>query len=272
VTRPDAMVIWEAQFGDFASGAQVIIDNYVTSAQSKWGRKSGLVMLLPHANEGQGPDHSSGRVERFLELAACDNIQVCNLTTAAQYFHLLRRQVRAPYRKPLIIMAPKSLLRHPKVACPLRELAEGTWREVIDDSCRIEPVRRVALCSGKVYYDLLDKREAAGNGRTAVIRVEQLYPFPEEPLRAVLERYANAREVIWVQEEPRNFGPWRYMTEQFARRLPGIELGYVGRGECPSSGSGSFKQYQQEQQQLLEGVFGHAMPQSQGPSGSKENA
>jgi len=272
VTRPDALVIWEAQFGDFANGAQVVIDNYVTSAQSKWGRLSGLVMLLPHANEGQGPDHSSGRVERFLQHAACNNIQVCNLTTAAQYFHLLRRQVKARYRRPLIVMTPKSLLRRPQVASALSDLTKGGYREVIDDSCDGEGVSRVVLCSGKVYYDLLEGREAAAAGETAIVRIEQLYPFPEAAIRAALGRYSKARKVVWVQEEPRNFGPWCYMVERFSRRLADIELGYIGRGECPSSGSGSFRLYQQEQQKLIEDVFGPAGARDGTRPAGKESA
>ena len=255
LVRPHVLTIWEAQFGDFANGAQVTIDNYITSAESKWGRLSGLVVLLPHGNEGQGPDHSSGRIERFLQLAACENIQVCNLTTPAQYFHALRRQVKVSFRKPLVIMTPKSLLRHAKVVSSLGDFTEGRYMEVLDDSLDPGAVEQVLLCSGKVYYDLLAQRESTGATDTALIRVEQLYPFPDRALAACLERYPQAREITWVQEEPRNFGPWSYIHERFATHFPQIELHYVGRPECPSGGTGSSKEFQQEQKRLVAGAF-----------------
>ncbi|MHC4510541.1 MAG: 2-oxoglutarate dehydrogenase E1 component [Planctomycetota bacterium] len=219
LVRPHALVAWEAQFGDFANGAQVIIDNYIASAESKWGRQSGLVLLLPHGSEGQGPDHSSAHLERFLQLAACDNIQVCNATTPAQYFHLLRRQVKLNFRRPLILMTPKSLLRHPKVVSPLTELAEGGFQEVLDDSREPGKIDRILLCSGKIYYDLAAQREAANHVDTALIRLEQLYPFPDRALGTCLDKYPQVRKVTWVQEEPRNYGAWAYMHERFGGRL-----------------------------------------------------
>ncbi|MEJ2701459.1 MAG: 2-oxoglutarate dehydrogenase E1 component [Sedimentisphaerales bacterium] len=256
LVRPDALVAWEAQFGDFANGAQVIIDNYVASAHSKWGRSSGLVLLLPHGSEGQGPDHSNAHLERFLQLAACDNMQICNATNPAQYFHLLRRQMKARYRIPLVLMTPKSLLRHPKVISTLSDLADGSFGEVLGDSIEPDKIDRILLCSGKVYYDLLERREADDRIDTALIRIEQLYPFPGKTLEACLERYPRAREVTWVQEEPRNYGAWAYMHERFAYRFPKVELRYLGRDESPSSETGSHKQYQAEQKKLLENAFG----------------
>ncbi|OHB74445.1 MAG: 2-oxoglutarate dehydrogenase E1 component [Planctomycetes bacterium RBG_16_55_9] len=256
LVRPQALVAWEAQFGDFANGAQVIIDNYIASAQSKWGRSSGLVLLLPHGSEGQGPDHSSAHLERFLQLAAGNNMQICNATTPAQYFHLLRRQVKAKYRIPLILMTPKSLLRHPKVISALGELAGGAFGQVLDDSCEPDQIERVLLCSGKVYYDLLAQREALDKADAALIRIEQLYPFPDEALGACLARYPRNREVTWVQEEPRNYGAWAYMHERFARYFPKIKLRYLGRDESPSSETGSHKQYQAEQKKLVEDALG----------------
>jgi 2-oxoglutarate dehydrogenase E1 component len=255
LVRPHALVAWEAQFGDFANGAQVIIDNYIVSAQSKWGRSSGLVLLLPHGSEGQGPDHSSAHLERFLQLAAHENMQICNATTPAQYFHLLRRQVKLSFRRPLVLMTPKSLLRHPKVVSPLMDLAGGGFQEVLDDSCEPGKVERVLLCSGKIYYDLLDQRQQSGRDDTALIRVEQLYPFPETALRSCLEKYPSVREVTWVQEEPRNYGSWSYMHEHFGSRFSEIGLRYLGRDESASSETGSFKQFQADQKNLVESAF-----------------
>jgi 2-oxoglutarate dehydrogenase E1 component len=255
LVTPHALVAWEAQFGDFANGAQVIIDNYIASAESKWGRSSGLVLLLPHGCEGQGPDHSTAHLERFLQLAAGDNIQICNVTTPAQYFHVLRRQVKVGFRKPLIIMTPKSLLRHPKAISPVADFVKGSFQEVFDDSCDPDKVERVLLCSGKVYYDLLAHREATGRVDAALIRVELLYPFPDRALGACLEKYTRAVNVTWIQEEHRNSGAWAYMRERFSLHFPQIDLHYLGRDESASSATGSFKQYQEEQKELIEGAF-----------------
>src|SRR5262249_46020025 len=209
---PHTLVLWEAQFGDFANGAQVIIDQFIVPSTSKWQRDNGLVMLLPHGYEGQGPEHSSARLERFLQACAEDNIQVCNPTTPAQYFHVLRRQMKRSFRKPLILMTPKSLLRHKAAVSPLDELTSGHFMEVLDDT-PADPlrVRRVLLCSGKVYYDLLEKRAESEKGDVAVVRVEQFYPFPVEPLRRALGRYRKAQEWVWVQEESLNMGGWTFM-------------------------------------------------------------
>jgi len=252
LARPHNLVIWEAQFGDFCNGAQVIIDNYIASAQSKWGRSSGLVLLLPHGNEGQGPDHSSAHLARFLQLAARDNILICNVTTAAQYFHLLRRQVKLSFRRPLVIMTPKSLLRHPKVISPVSHLVDGRFQAVIDDTCDPAQVERVLLCSGKIYYDLMAQREALQNRACALIRLEQLYPFPEAEIRACFEKYGAARDIVWVQEEPRNWGAWGYISEQCAYHFPQARLKRIARKESASSAGGSLRRHQQRQQRLVE--------------------
>ncbi|MBV8572195.1 MAG: multifunctional oxoglutarate decarboxylase/oxoglutarate dehydrogenase thiamine pyrophosphate-binding subunit/dihydrolipoyllysine-residue succinyltransferase subunit, partial [Acidobacteriaceae bacterium] len=220
VADPLTLVMWEAQFGDFVNGAQIIIDQFVVSAESKWNQPSGLVLLLPHALEGQGPEHSSARIERFLQLCAENNIQVCNCTTPAQYFHLLRRQMyggadRRGIRKPLIIFTPKFLLRYPKAASRLEDLTTGAFQEVIGDSTNVgSGVRRILLCSGKVYYDLINKREELGRQDVAIIRLEQLYPFPLQRLTDILRRYSDGAELFWVQEEPENMGAWYFVEEQ----------------------------------------------------------
>lgn len=256
LVSPNALVVWEAQFGDFANGAQVIIDNYVASAESKWDRSSGLVMLLPHGSEGQGPDHSSAHLERFLQLAAEENIQICNVTTPGQYFHVLRRQMKLSCRKPLIIMTPKSLLRHPKVISTVTDFVKGGFQEVLDDSCEPAKVTKVLFCSGKIYYDLLAQRDATGKDNVALVRIELLYPFPNRALDACLEKYKRASNVTWIQEEHKNSGAWTFMRERFSLHFPKIDLKYLGRDESASSATGSFKQYQKEQKKLVEDAFG----------------
>jgi 2-oxoglutarate dehydrogenase E1 component len=258
LVAPDTLVAWEAQFGDFANGGQVVIDNYIASAQCKWGRMSGLVLLLPHGIEGQGPDHSNARLERYLQLAARENVQICNLTTPAQYFHALRRQVKLRFRKPLVIMTAKSLLRHPKVISPVNDLAEGRFQEVLDDTANPTQVERILLCSGKVHYDLISQRDATHRGDVAVIRVEMLYPFPDAAIGACLKRYPHAQEITWVQEEPRNFGAWTYMQDRFSLHFPDVELRYFGREESACGAAASLTQSQGEQKQLVEGAFGVA--------------
>lgn len=265
VADPLTLVMWEAQFGDFANGAQIMIDQFVTSAESKWGQPSGLVLLLPHGYEGQGPEHSSARIERFLTLCAENNIQVCNASTPAQYFHLLRRQMRGGrdrrgIRKPLIIFTPKSLLRHPKAVSRLEDLTSGGFRHVIDDDdpqLRRDQVSRVLICTGKVYYDLLAAREARKSNNVAIVRIEQLYPLALDEVRDVLLRYPLTSELVWVQEEPRNMGPWRYMREWLQPILEETQrpLRYVGRPESASPAAGSLKRHLQEQAQLVEEAF-----------------
>jgi 2-oxoglutarate dehydrogenase E1 component len=252
LVSPNALVIWEAQFGDFANGGQVIIDNYIASAESKWNRSSGLVLLLPHGSEGQGPDHSSGHLERFLELAACDNIQVCNVTTPAQYFHLLRRQVKMSCRKPLIIMTPKSLLRHPKVVSSVKDLAEGVFEPVLDGSCDPDSAGRLLLCSGKVYYELLARRDQTERDDTAIVRLELLFPFPHRAVETCLKEYSRAEKIAWVQEEHKNYGAWAFVREQFSLHFPQIEIRYIGRDESPTSATGLYRQFKAEQKKLIE--------------------
>jgi 2-oxoglutarate dehydrogenase E1 component len=246
---PNALILWEAQFGDFANGAQNIIDQFIVCSESKWQRSSGLVMLLPHGYEGQGPEHSSARLERYLQMCAEDNIQVCNLTTPAQYFHVLRRQMKRDFRKPLVIMTPKSLLRHKDCVSTSEEFTATPFREVIDDVVRPERVRRVVLCSGKVYYDLLEKRPGDD---VAIIRVEQLYPFPEKMLRDALSRYRKT-DVVWVQEESQNMGAWGFMEPRL--RGMGYNVAYIGRDASASPAVGSLKIHQREQAELVEAAL-----------------
>jgi 2-oxoglutarate dehydrogenase E1 component len=249
VVAPRALVLWEAQFGDFVNGAQVVIDQFLSAGRAKWGQLSRLVLLLPHGYEGQGPEHSSGRVERFLQLAAENNIRVANCTTPAQYFHLLRRQAMLPDRRPLIVMTPKSLLRHPRATSPATELSEGGFRKVIaDDTVNPDDVQRVVLCTGKVYYDLLAAREQAGSGDVALVRTELLYPFPASDIREALERYG-AADIVWTQEEPRNMGAWSYI-EPHLRELTGRDPAYVGRPLRASPAEGHAEAHEAEQKRI----------------------
>ena len=249
---PEGLTIWEAQFGDFVNGAQVIIDQFIVSAEDKWLRLSGLVMLLPHGYEGQGPEHSSARMERFLQLSASDNIQVCNLTTPAQLFHCMRRQVLRPWRKPLVIFTPKSLLRHKEAVSTTADLATGAFQRVIPDTeVEARNVKRVLLCTGKVYYDLLAARRDLKREDVAIIRLEQLYPVGPELVKA-LASYADGTRLVWVQEEPRNMGPWYFMNANLpaivGQRLP---LSVVSRGAAASPATGSMASHKLEQQRLI---------------------
>jgi 2-oxoglutarate dehydrogenase E1 component len=258
--EPHMLILWEAQFGDFANGAQVIIDQFIASGESKWGRASGLVMLLPHGYEGQGPEHSSARLERFLALCAEENIQVVYPSTPAQYFHVLRRQVRRNFRKPLIVMTPKSLLRHKSAVSPMGELVSGRFQDVLDDTVEPERVRRVVLCSGKVYYDLAAKREAVGKTReVAIVRLEQFYPWPADALKAALGRYRSAREWVWAQEESQNMGGWTFVAPRLAE-LMGFGFEYVGRDASASPATGSHAVHEREQAELVEAAIGAAVP------------
>jgi 2-oxoglutarate dehydrogenase E1 component len=259
VADPLTLVIWEAQFGDFANGAQIMIDQFIASAESKWGQPSGLVMLLPHGYEGQGPEHSSARIERFLTLCAENNLLVCNVTTPAQYFHLLRRQMygghdRRGTRKPLIVFTPKSLLRHPRAVSELQDFTSGGFAEIIGDELG-EPSKatRVVFCSGKLYYDLLAAGEQRNANHVALVRVEQLYPFAADQARDILARYSPSAEIVWAQEEPRNMGAWRFIREALESLLAatGRELRYVGRPESASPATGSGKRHQQEQAEIV---------------------
>jgi 2-oxoglutarate dehydrogenase E1 component len=259
---PSTLTIWEAQFGDFVNGAQVIIDQFIASAHVKWQRMSGLVMLLPHGYEGQGPEHSSARLERFLQLCAEDNLQCVNPTTPAQYFHVLRRQMLRNYRSPLVLLTPKSLLRSPRATSDVNSLSRSRFRPLIDDAAsagRPEAVSRILLCSGKVYYDLLERQEQLSGSSplpVALVRLEQLYPWPEAELCALLERYESADEVVWVQEEPANMGAWTFVRERIQGALrSGSRLAYAGRRESASTATGSLRRHRQEQQDLIDTAF-----------------
>jgi len=251
--EPMTLDIWEAQFGDFANGAQVVIDQFLSSGEAKWGRLCGLVLLLPHGYEGQGPEHSSARLERFLQLCALDNMMVCVPTTPAQAYHMIRRQMRMTTRKPLVVMTPKSLLRHKLAVSTLDEMATGKFQELIPDAAADpKKARRVVLCSGKVYYDLVEdmkKREASD---VAIVRIEQLYPFPRVALAAELKRYSAAEDVIWCQEEPQNQGAWYQIRHHLSASMqPKQALHYAGRARSPSPATGHFADHVAEQAQLV---------------------
>jgi 2-oxoglutarate dehydrogenase E1 component len=258
---PQCLVIWEAQFGDFVNTAQVVIDQFLSSSESKWGRFCGLVMLLPHGYDGQGPEHSSARLERYLQLCAEDNMQVCMPSTPAQIFHLLRRQTMRPYRKPLIVMSPKSLLRHRLATSTREELSAGGFQITIDEIDPIDPkkVTRLVMCSGKVYYDILEKRREKELQNVAIARIEQLYPFPEEEIVALLERYPKADEICWAQEEPRNQGIWFHMLSR--RHLAGCiekrhKLVYAGRTYSASPAAGYLNLHLEQQRALVDTALG----------------
>jgi 2-oxoglutarate dehydrogenase E1 component len=258
-TDPDCLVIWEAQFGDFCNGAQVVIDQFISSGESKWGRLSGMVMYLPHGYEGQGPEHSSARLERFLQLCAELNIQVCVPSTAAQMFHMLRRQMLRTLRKPLIVMTPKSLLRHRLASSPMDEILEGRFHPIIPevDDIDLTSVRRIILCSGKVYYDLLEARRAHGLDTVAIVRIEQLYPFPIPEYAELLAEHPRIREVVWCQEEPQNQGAWYQIRHRLQEPLgSGHHLYYAGRPGAAAPASGIFQLHVQQQQALVESALG----------------
>ncbi|MCF8303162.1 MAG: 2-oxoglutarate dehydrogenase E1 component [Bacteroidales bacterium] len=253
LASPYALTIWEAQFGDFNNGGQVIIDQYISSAEEKWRVMNDLVMLLPHGYEGQGPEHSSGRMERFLSLSAHNNMQITNPTTPANFFHLLRRQLHRDFRKPLIVFTPKSLLRHSRCVSSLHDLSTGGFKEVIDDD-HVDPkkVNRLIFCSGKVYYDLLEEREKNEFNNTAIIRLEQLYPLPRKQIRGILEKYNNIDQYLWVQEEPANMGAWAYIQ----RNMKNVSLLLVARPESGSPATGSPKLHEERQRKIMEKAFG----------------
>jgi 2-oxoglutarate dehydrogenase E1 component len=255
---PDALVGWEAQFGDFVNVAQVIIDQFISSSEDKWHRLSGLVMFLPHGFEGQGPEHSSARLERFLLLCAEDNMQVVNMTTPAQLFHCLRRQVLRPWRKPLIIMSPKSLLRHRRAVSTLDELADGEFQRIIPDDAMIDPskVRRLLLCTGKIYYDLLERRERDEMIDIGIMRMEQLYPLRAAEIQERLAPYPDDVDLVWVQEEPWNMGAWYFMRARLPEILgTDLRLRCIARPESASPATGSGASHKLEQQLLLDEVF-----------------
>ncbi len=272
ISEPETLVLWEAQFGDFANGAQIIIDQFISSGESKWGRASGLVMLLPHGYEGQGPEHSSARLERFLQLCAGENIQVVNCTTPSNYFHVLRRQMRREFRKPLIIMTPKSLLRHKKCISNISEFSiKSTFHRVLEDDSfskvknllelkkKDSKIKKVVMCSGKVYYDLIEARDKYKNDKVTFIRIEQLYPFPVKTLANILKRYKKA-EFIWCQEEPKNMGAWNTVRNYIDRTLEMINLAdisvkYVGRKASSSTATGNLNKHLAQQKEILEKIL-----------------
>ena len=251
MATPNALVIWEAQFGDFANGAQVMIDQFITSAESKWQRMNGLVILLPHGYEGQGPEHSNARPERFLQLAAEENLIVTNITTPANFFHMLRRQVTWNFRKPCVNFAPKSLLRHPLVVSPISDFTKGSFKEIIDDTyVTAKSVKRVLLCTGKMYYDLLEEQQNSKRKDVAIVRVEQLHPFPRKQFDAIIKNYKGA-ELVWVQEEPENMGYWTYML----RTLPDVKLRVISRKASASPATGYAKVHKKEQAAIVSKAF-----------------
>jgi 2-oxoglutarate dehydrogenase E1 component len=256
---PKMLAIWEAQFGDFANGAQVIIDQFIMSAEDKWGAVSDLVLLLPHGFEGQGPEHSSARLERFLQGCAEDNIVVVNLSTPAQYFHALRRQKKKEYAKPLIVMAPKSLLRHKLCVSDVKDLVKGSFEEFIPDLTPSQNTQNLILCSGKVYYDLIEARENLRNSKSSIIRVEQFYPFNMEKFKNIIEPYAKTKRVVWCQEEPENMGAWTFLRPSL-EEVFGRKLKYVGRPATASPATGSLTLHKIEQAELVADALNQPKP------------
>ena len=235
----------------FSNGGQIIYDQFISCGEEKWKRYSNLVLLLPHGYEGQGAEHSSARIERYLQLCADDNIQMVNCTTPAQFFHLLRRQLKRDFRKPLVVFTPKKLLRYPACTSPLSDLAKGSFQEVIDDTVDASKVEKVAFCTGKIYYELLEKRQEIGDESIALVRVEQLFPLPEEQLRAVIAKYSNAKSHVWIQEEPENMGAYTHMLRLFRD----VNLEYIGRRAIASSASGSKKRSEKRHTKLINKLF-----------------
>jgi 2-oxoglutarate dehydrogenase E1 component len=257
LAQPDTLVLWEAQFGDFANNAQSVIDLFIASGESKWQRLSGLVLLLPHGYEGMGPEHSSARLERFLQLCAADNLQVCYPTTPAQYFHLLRRQVKSRFRKPLVTMTPKSLLRHPLAVSKLKDLCNGYFQTVLDDPQGPEAPQNVLFCSGKIFYELYKRRLDLENTHTAIVRLEQFYPVAQEQIKRTVEKYRGAKNWYWVQEEPQNMGGWHFIRS-YLNDISRKSFAYIGRKASSSPASGFHAIYKQEQEAIIEQAIGPA--------------
>jgi 2-oxoglutarate dehydrogenase E1 component len=252
---PQGLTLWEAQFGDFVNNAQGIVDLFIASGETKWQCLNGLCLLLPHGWEGLGPEHSSARLERFLQLCADDNWQVCNLTTPAQYFHLLRRQAKAAYRKPLVLMTPKSLLRHPRAVSPLSDFSDGVFTPVLDDPQRPETATRVLLCSGKIYYQLVQRCNETNCKDIAVVRLEQFYPFPQAALQSVLAHYGKTASCCWVQEEPENMGAWSFLRPRL-EQMVGKTVQYIGRPAAASPATGFPNIYKQQQAAISDQAVG----------------
>ncbi|HYG70093.1 MAG TPA: 2-oxoglutarate dehydrogenase E1 component, partial [Anaeromyxobacteraceae bacterium] len=258
VADPRALVLWEAQFGDFVNAAQVVIDQFISSAEAKWHRLSGLVLLLPHGMEGQGPEHSSARLERFLELSVDDNWRVLNPTSPSNYFHALRRQLKSQFRKPLVVMSPKSLLRHPAAVSPLEEFTGGRFHPILPDPAAADPreITRVVLVSGKLFYDLAAAREAQGARHVALVRLEQLYPLRADMLFAELGKYPAGAELVWAQEEPSNMGAWDFIDREVSRLVAPRPLELVSRPPSASPAAGSATRHKLEQEQLVREALG----------------
>ncbi len=251
-SSPNTLTMWEAQFGDFVNGAQIIIDQFLCSAEEKWKGMNGLVLLLPHGYEGQGAEHSSGRMERFLNLYAGYNMQIVNCTTPANFFHLMRRQMKRDFRKPLIVFTPKSLLRHPKCVSSLKELAKGRFQEVIDDaSANVKQVEKVVLCQGKIYYELLEEKERIGDSIVALLSLEQIEPLPRKQLKALIDKYSNVKRWTWVQEEPENMGAWSHLL----RVWRDVELDVICRPPSGTPATGSGVRHRAVQARLIAKVF-----------------
>jgi 2-oxoglutarate dehydrogenase E1 component len=258
MANPNALVIWEAQFGDFANGTQVMIDQFIASCETKWQKMNGLVMLLPHGYEGQGPEHSSARLERFLDLCADYNMVVTNVTTPANYFHLLRRQLTWPFRKPLVVMSPKSLLRHPQVVSPLEDFMKGRFQEVLDDDyVKAKDVKRLLICTGKIYFDLLEEQQSNKRKDVAIVRLEQMYPLPEKQLEKIFDKYKGA-QIYWVQEEPVNMGAWGYLLKRLYKK---VDLDVIAREEAASPAVGYNKAHVESQKVIVQNCFAEKVNQ-----------
>jgi 2-oxoglutarate dehydrogenase E1 component len=261
VENPDALVAWEAQFGDFANGAQSVVDEFISSGEVKWGQRSSVTLLLPHSHEGQGPDHTSGRIERYLQLCAEDNMRVAVPSTPANYFHVLRRQGLSPKKKPLVVFTPKSLLRHRLAVSAVADFTTGTFATVLGDpgvdGAPLDPaaVRRVLLCSGKVFYDLQQARAERGKMDAAIIRLEQVYPLPVDEVKATLARYPNAKDFAWVQEEPANQGAWSFIAMNLLEHLDGVPMHRISRPAAAAPAVGSLKLHDAEQAAIMEAAL-----------------
>jgi len=251
MAAPNTLTIWEAQFGDFSNGAQIIFDQYLSAAEDKWKQQNGIVILLPHGYEGQGSEHSSARIERYLQLCGNDNMTVANCTTPANFFHLLRRQMKRNFRKPLIVFTPKSLLRHPLAVSTLEDFTNGEFQEIIDDTINPDNVKRIVFCSGKFYYDLLKERKKLKREDIALIRIEQLFPLHNDKIEGIINRYNNVEDYIWAQEEPRNMGAWSYMLQRF--ELKNLQVRSRKYYSVPAAGSST--RFKLRHQRVIESVF-----------------
>jgi 2-oxoglutarate dehydrogenase E1 component len=251
MANPNTLTIWEAQFGDFSNGAQIMFDQYISAAEDKWKLQNGIVILLPHGYEGQGSEHSSARIERYLQLCAIDNMTLANCTTPANLYHLLRRQMKRDYRKPLIVFTPKSLLRHSKVISTIEDLATGEFQEVIDDTLNPDKVKKLVFCMGKFYYDLLEEREILEREDVALVRIEQLFPLHLEKIQKVIDRYPNVKNYVWAQEEPRNMGAWSFMLERFDL----VKLSVCSRKYYAVPAAGSSTRFKKRHKAVIDSVF-----------------